>query len=180
MPRGYYCPSKIIDVISNAKRGKLTKRKVYDFIYNFDENGKLIFVRRSNAKACEFIKWIDNFEIGITFRRRNRIEAISICEFYEDGKIKQYSYYYRDSIYDKNMKLEREIYEYDNNSTGVRLLRFIPKDLNPLGEEIFSEQKYLFSKINEKEYQYVCEQLYLRILSAPSISYHIHGMYPFE
>ena len=97
------------DIISNNKRGKLVKRGKYDYIYNFDENGQLIFVRRSNAKACEYIKRQGNIEIGLTFRRRNKIEAVTLCEFYDDGKIKRYVYYYCES--NDFAQLEEEFYK---------------------------------------------------------------------
>lgn len=180
VPRGYYCPSKIIDVISNAKRGKLTKRGQYDFIYNFDENGQLIFVRRSKLKACEFIKRVDNFEIGITFRRKNKIEAISECEFYCDGRIKQYSYYCRDFVEEKAVKLEREFYQYGDNAVEVIVTRFTPKDLNYFNKVIFSKEKYLFSKINENEFQYALEQIFPIISHVPNVTYQVKDVYPFE
>lgn len=180
VPRGYYCPSKIIDFISNAKRGKLIKRGQYDFIYNFDENGKLIFVRRSKLKACEFIKHIDNCEIGIGFRRKNKIEAISECEFYDDGRIKQYSYYCRDSVEEKALKLEREFYKYGDNTVEVTITRFIPKELNYFNNKvIFNQEKYLFTKINENEFQYITEQIYPAIEPTVKVEYIIKDIYPF-
>ncbi len=184
VPRGYYCPSKIIDVISNLKRGKLTKRGQYDFIYNFDKNGQLIFVRRSNLKACEFIKRVGNYEIGITFRRRNKIEAISECEFYDDGRIKQYLYYYRDSVESKNVMLEKEFYQYDGNKTEVTRVQFIPEDMNCFSNKaIYSEEKYIFSKIDENKFQYVSKKIHPKTITTAittaNIPHQVNGAYPF-
>ena len=184
VPRGFYCPSKIIDIISNLKRGKLTKRGKYDFIYNFDENGQLIFIRRSNLKACEFIKYDKNYEFGITFRRRNKIEAITECEFYDNGRIKQFLYYHRDSVESKNVILEKEFYQYDGDKTEVTRVQFIPKDLNSLNNKsIYSEEKYIFSKIDENKFQYVSKQIYPKIIttgiSVENIVRQVNGAYPF-
>lgn len=192
VPRGYYCQSKIIDIITNIKRGKLTKGKTYDFVYGFNENDQLICVRRNNKKECEFIKREENFEIGITFRRRNKISAITFCEFYNDGKIKRYSYYSRDSVEDKNLMLTDEFYSYNDNCVDVTRIQLKQTDFKFCNNEkflndvifspdknIFAKEKYLFSEIDENNFQYVFKQLYPAILTEDRICC-IKGRYPFK
>lgn len=176
VPRGFYCPSKIIDIISNNKRGKLVKRGKYDYIYNFDENGQLIFVRRSNAKACEYIKHQGNIEIGLTFRRRNKIEAVTLCEFYDDGKIKRYVYYYCES--NGFAQLEEEFYNYNGDFTEVISARFVPVGTNfYIKDTIFSKARYLFYKTQNNKFQYDGQDFYP--ILRDKITYYPKGEYPF-
>lgn len=123
IPRGYYCPSPIIDiVIGNASRGKLlkrpSKRSHIAYRYGFDKQGKLVFVYKEEDKHKEFIVRKGNTELGIGFLEFEGLELdpevtdITYCTYHEDGKIQSYTYgrYYADER--RIIEIQKEDYIY--------------------------------------------------------------------
>ena len=108
MPRGYYCPSTVLDqIITNAKRGKIlkhiTQRSKPTHRFVFDDAGKLIIAETKAPfpETTEYIVYEQNRILGFSFDASNKITALSE-ETYEQGLLKEYYFatvsYYGDSI----------------------------------------------------------------------------------
>jgi len=108
IPRGYYCPSLVDDiVISNVKRGKLLKKlnsnSTYDFVYFFDQADRLIAVQTVGyfngdlrVYSEEFLVYNDNDVIGYTYIKvKDEISYsflyINHCKF-DQHQIKEYTH----------------------------------------------------------------------------------------
>lgn len=173
--RGYYCPSKIIDIISNASRGKIiNNHSRYTFKYGFDENQNLIFVRQS--RTYEFIKREGNFEIGIIFCGNNNIRAISECEYCDNNKLSEYKYFICDT---KNTvtEMHREKYAYTSSSVFVNHSHFINNSKAITNKPSLLEEEYGFLLNNNQLYQYFVKQIYPNLKNLyPNLS-HIDKRY---
>lgn len=118
--RGYYCPSRIEDVvIGNNNRGRLIKRKTaksereLSYEYGFC-NERLIFIRHTYDEGIqerEYILYSGNKQIGYTFDSNMRLRTISECT-YQDNKLMSYL---RIHVFQDNSVSEcvKELYEYE-------------------------------------------------------------------
>jgi hypothetical protein len=102
--RGFYCPSPVQDlIIGGLKRGRLYKKKIpkygeYSYEYGFDQDGKLLRVKRANKFEGEipdiifdeeYLIYIGNVEYGLQFNNEGEIDALSRCT-YDSGKLIKY------------------------------------------------------------------------------------------
>lgn len=90
MPRGYYDPTLILDIIvGNISRGKIIKRKSKnepDFVFGFNIKNELIYVNHINSRF-EYIFNYNGLEIGLHIKNDDfNIVGITICK-HKDGKI---------------------------------------------------------------------------------------------
>lgn len=140
LPRGYYCPSPIFDIVTgNCNRGKLLKRitsrskPTYEYCFNNDN--KLIIVNHLYEKCSEFLKYTDNVVVGITFSRGENVEIISVieCLYDTNGRIVSYTVanssfndchmdqlYKELYLYNQKGLYKAEIFDYlDDNQGGI-------------------------------------------------------------
>lgn len=141
--RGYYCPSKIYDiVVGNVNRGIITKQKPVDrapnFVFGFDSQNKLILVEQPGLS--EIIYYKESFEIGIAISDDMKIQSLSECRFFGE-KIKSYNYYLLDPYEKKVVERNEENYTYFKNQVQVDWSRstVIDKTL------VQQHEKYTFS-----------------------------------
>lgn len=151
--RGYYCPSKIEDiVVGNARRGRITKRKEDidnpDYIYGFDKENRLITVR----KQCEFemIIYTEHSEIGLTFWESDKsIMLISEC-CYCNEKIKSYTLCNYNPYMNSFLEILTENYEYMENKMIVDRFGLYPMGKTHVRFDFTVENGYLKSyTVNE-------------------------------
>ena len=120
LPRGYYCPSPIYDIVTgNCKRGKLLKRMTSrskpTYEYCFDKDDKLIVVNHLFDNCAEILEYHNDVVIGITFSKEENIEITSVIEskYDENGRIISFisaHSSYNDCYMDH---LEKESYTYN-------------------------------------------------------------------
>ncbi|MBE6655219.1 MAG: hypothetical protein E7608_07220 [Ruminococcaceae bacterium] len=113
--RGYYCPSKIEDiVVGNVKRGRLLKRVKGSnptYCYGFDENDRIISAKKICTDEYEFIYYKGNEQIGVNFRR----DAMSIAiSKFENDKIISYELFHYDGYNKTIWEYQKEIYQYSD------------------------------------------------------------------
>ena len=156
--RGYFCPSRIVDIISNVSRGKYSTCKKRDYTYSFDKNGLLIMVKQ--GKITEFIQMEELFELGIAFCGKKDIQSVSKCEYYEDGRIKEYSYFICDSFKNKVIQMTKEKYEYTDQAIIVNYATFMQNKQYIRKSPILIEEQYSFEIINEHFLKYSYYQIY--------------------
>ena len=97
LPRGYYCPSPVIDlIVGNCKRGKILKRLTsksrITHRYIYGEQGLMIVEEfGNNGKCCnrEYLLREEQKITGISFDSAGRINHV-LEERFEDGKIIDY------------------------------------------------------------------------------------------
>lgn len=131
IPRGYYCPSLIRDiVIGNCHRGKLlkrvTKRSKPSYRYGFDKEGRLRTVEyldETYGDTKEFIIYNGSREIGITFTVHDGMPSIdSISEsYYEGNRIQEYAYYEYMISTRSVVNYIKEFYKYEKNKLIVEV-----------------------------------------------------------
>ncbi len=141
--RGYFCPSRIIDVITgNINRGKIKKNiNKPDFTFGFDRNNKLVLVKQENI--YEFIIYQDDNEIGITVLDDFKITAISYCKYATD-RICEYTFCLYDPYKKQIIEINKEIYSYSENKMEVDWFRFF--DINSLQNLV--NEKYVFNLVD--------------------------------
>lgn len=131
LPRGYYCPSPIYDIIAgNCKRGKMLKRITSrsnpTYEYGYDKNDKLICVKCFLSEDCltydfEILEYFDNLVIGVTFSKMftNEIKGLNECRYDSMNRIISFIHAYG-SFNNFNIdNIEKEQYSY--NSTGLAI-----------------------------------------------------------
>ena len=148
LPRGYYSPSLIEDIIiSNASRGRLykTKRPVNpSFTYGFDADGRLILVKQENR--TETITYHSNTTLGIT-ATKDHIETVTECEYDNHGRLIRLRFYIADT------ELTMEDYQYLDNAMIVQ------RDIyTEGGVMILSQNHYRFNVQNGRLTNYIIEQ----------------------
>ena len=182
--RGYYCPSKIIDiVVGNGNRGIVSNNysqiKSPEYIYTFDKSNKYIAVNFAQLKSSEFIYGFDtnnklitvtrsfnkefiihkyNKEIGITIDNEfNDIQQICECQ-YVGGKIKSYvlGMYSQYDINKPNKKvIELTIENYEYlDNQLIVWLTIYHNYITP----ILSKDKYIFTVQNGYLKSYTTEE----------------------
>lgn len=118
--RGFYCPSKIIDLVTgNVKRGKISQRaslggKSY-FLYNFNQEGLLVLIEnysRGEKLYTEYLFYDGNYVYGITLGNEGDIKQISE-EKYENKKIIHYKIAH--FLQGKGLEISCEKYNYDKD-----------------------------------------------------------------
>ena len=101
LPRGFYCPSPIWDVVvGNKKRGRLlireSQRSNVSHRYVFSKDSALLRVEMlysGQVFATEYIKQYGEITYGFTIDTSGRIYAVS-KELYHDGTLEQYTVVY--------------------------------------------------------------------------------------
>ena len=157
LPRGYYCPSLILDIISgNVSRGKIQKKKpkerVSDFTFCFDCENKLILVKRIDS--FEYVIHQNQFEIGICFSNDMKIETISYCQF-DDQKILSYVWCLYNPYEKKIVELIEEKYKYLEKEVCVDWFRLIPiknRKVQQHNQYVFSIENGYFSSYTVQEF----------------------------
>ncbi|MDQ8739434.1 hypothetical protein [Paenibacillus sp. LHD-38] len=106
--RGFYCPSPVLDlVVGGMKRGRLFKKKIpklgeYSYEYGFDQDEKMLRVKRANEFEGEipenifdeeYLIYVGNVEYGLQFNYLGGLDAVSRCT-YENGKLMKYEQCY--------------------------------------------------------------------------------------
>lgn len=106
--RGFYCPSPVLDlVVGGMKRGRLYKKKVpkmgkYSYEYGFDQDGKLLRVKRANKFEVEtpdnifdeeYLIYVGDKEYGLQFNYLGGLDAVSRCT-YSGGRLMKYEQCY--------------------------------------------------------------------------------------
>ena len=153
--RGYYCPSKIIDIVTNVKRGRTMRKQpsALAYIYGFDSSGRLITVETSHSR--EFMIYKHGKELGITFNNRfGDISTISESVYDEAGRIKLYSLYVCNGMQHSVVDFTREIYTYSTDQLLVDSYRFS----NSKREPILGHTRYVFQVQNDILLSYTCEE----------------------
>ncbi len=101
MPRGYYCPSLIRDiVISNVNRGRLLDKKprrvkcYYEYV--FDKDHKLLacmtYTRDFGLYQTEYIVVEDEVEYGLSYHFQGELETIHKAVFHQGQIVKWMAY----------------------------------------------------------------------------------------
>lgn len=155
MHRGYYCPSKIFDVVTNAKRGRIVKMRpaAPEYVYGFDASDRLLIIETPYDR--EFIIRDGANELGITLNNRlNFIESITESAYDETGKIKTYSLYAYNGLKQSVIDFTREIYTYDAGQLVVDSYSF----LNSKAKPILEHYRYCFSVKGGFLESYTCEK----------------------
>lgn len=148
MPRGYYCPSPIFEYVSNARRGRLLKKKPdsgkYSYEYGFDNDGMLIRIKSKSAPEWEgryyeeyFLYMNEGIVYSFEFGIDGDLVQVSKC-IYENGNIKKYQrslYFGFQEIND----LFSEEYKYEHDKLSEFNMYF---NFN-LELGIFEETRYL-------------------------------------
>ncbi len=120
LPRGYYCPSPIYDIVTgNCKRGNLLKRVTSrskpTYEYCFDKDDKLIVVNHLFDNRAEILEYHNDVVIGITFSKEENTEITSVieCKYDDHGRI--ISFISANSSYNNCCmdQLEKESYMYN-------------------------------------------------------------------
>lgn len=139
--RGYYSPSRLMDTISaNCNRGKLLKRKTSkkpDFIYGFDENDRLVFVKQTFMQ--EVIMYEDKMEIGIAYDKYREIETIS-KSYYDEGKVQSYVYALCNPYREEITEINTEKYSYLDDKIIVDRYHYYEN-----GIEVRRHKRYIFA-----------------------------------
>lgn len=113
VPRGYYCPSPIFDiVVGNCKRGKLLKRLTSGskptFAYCFDKYGQLIIVNDLSLNTTELLFYKENTVTGIELSSDLQgFISISECKYDDKGNILKYN-----RLNNQTDEFKTEIYTY--------------------------------------------------------------------
>lgn len=98
IPRGYFCPSPIMDIIiGGLKRGKVINKpndkKKTTYEYGFDNDNRLLLINYSFSDCYEIIIYEENIEYGIKFQKSDkRIQSITQCIYNDDNKIVEFEY----------------------------------------------------------------------------------------
>lgn len=146
MPRGYYCPSPIFEYVSNAKRGRLLKKKPdsgkYSYEYGFNEKGQLIRIKSvtewENRYNEEYLIYVsDGITYSLEFGVDGDLEQVSKC-IYQNGNITKYQRSRYHDFEDVN-DLFSEEYQYEND----KLSEFNMYFNFDLEIAIFQEARYL-------------------------------------
>ncbi len=78
---------------SGNRKGRLLKQsKAPDYIYGFDQEGRLLFCKSKMGKTIEYIIWEGNRELGVSYLPNGRVKAISEVSYASDGKLESYVY----------------------------------------------------------------------------------------
>lgn len=148
--RGFYCPSKIMDVvIGNCNRGKLLKtlRSTNPtFIYGFDELNRIITVKGPWGKECIFYDGKES--TSVCFEDDNSIFMVSKCVYDDENRIVEYSKIL--CTHNKNHKITeyaQEKYRYEEKFLVVNF-KMIFFDLDVDEPRITQEMQYTF-EIND-------------------------------
>ncbi len=125
-PRGYYCPSPILDIIigNTGGRGRLLKRTTSrskpTFEYCFDNSDKMILINYLYSNCAEILEYKEDSAIGVSFSNsENKLTQIMECKYDENSRIVSLMIA-RSSFNDCNInEIEKEIYTYDENGLEV-------------------------------------------------------------
>lgn len=153
--RGYYCPSKIIDVVTNAKRGRVAKKQpaLPEHVYGFDALDRLLVIETPNSR--EYIIRNGANELGITLNGKlDFIESIAESTYDETGRVKTYSLYVYNGLAQSVIDFTREIYTYDTDRLMVDYYSFLNSKDNP----ILEHYRYCFSVKSGFIESYTCEK----------------------
>ena len=148
LPRGYYSPSLIEDiVISNVSRGRLckTKRPAHpSFTYGLDADGRLILIKQENR--TEAVTYHGNSALGIT-TTDDHIETVSECVYDHHNRLIRLRSLIAQS------ELTTEDYQYYDNGIVVQ------RDVYTEGSiTILSQNRYRFHVKNGQLTEYTIEQ----------------------
>lgn len=99
LPRGYYCPSPVIDlIVGNCKRGKILKRVTLrsriTHRYIYGKQGLMIVEKFGNDRKCferEYLLHEAQKTIGISVNEAGNIRRV-VEELYKDGKSIEFFY----------------------------------------------------------------------------------------
>lgn len=153
LPRGYFCPSLIFDIIiSNCKRGKLSKKIIPNnksaYIYGFDIEGKLVFCKkhfyeRNIPSLYELIYYEENTTKSFIFQKNPKviIKGSINCNYDDSGKIQSYIYSYNSFDDNKTSEIYREDYFYQEEQMLVNTYEFYKN--NTIAKNLFIN-KYSF------------------------------------
>ncbi len=149
--RGFYCPSKIVDVMCDTSRGSLADHKDHKqtkFHYGFDQFGNLIFVKQ--GAELEYILRHNGVELGLSIRG-GQIQRVSECEWNRGGRLKKYSLFEQ---FDQFSTHTIEHYTYTPDRMQVEIENY----LNRKEQSLFSKEKYVFVVEDGKLKKYWSEQ----------------------
>ncbi len=136
LPRGYYCPSPIRDlIIGNCNRGKILKSvsggTSISYQYFFNAAHQLSAVKKfpddteQDLYEYEIIRYVDNTSVGLGFTNYG-LNSLSEC-IYRGNQIQSYC----NGLYEfpscRIQELEKECYQYENNRLiSADMYVFIP------------------------------------------------------
>ena len=94
MHRGVYCPSPVLDIYTNVKRGRLLSdiksKAKRSFKYGFDIHNRMRVVYRVEKHgSTEIILYEKDKELGLTFASDGLLIEFSVCTF-RDERITEY------------------------------------------------------------------------------------------
>lgn len=127
LPRGYYNPSPIVDIVvgNTGGKGKLLKRITSKskpaYEYCFDKDDKLILVNYLHSNCAELLEYTGDTVTGITFSNNENYEITQIieCKYDKSGRIIS-TLIARSSFNDCNInEIEKETYAYDENGLNI-------------------------------------------------------------
>lgn len=110
---------------SGHKKGRLLKQsKSPDYIYGFDKDGKLLFCKSKADRTTEYVIPEENRELGVTFSRNEKMQAISEVSYDSSGQLLVYRY--ASFWYGKRklkVSLLCESYEYQDREVYIDWIR---------------------------------------------------------
>jgi hypothetical protein len=121
---GYYCPSLILDVVGNVKRGKLVKnpKKSYKYKYFFNQIGQLIatefYTNYNTLYVVQVYDYFDNDTIYATcIDDRNVITNISRIK-HSNGNLVEYDL--GSIVNSEILSIKSEYNQFDNKSRLIK------------------------------------------------------------
>lgn len=173
LPRGLYCPSLVMDIITGGtSRGKRISRPGKNgYRYGFDKDGRLITARKfeqGRQDEAELILCENGIETGFVTDAFGQISAVSECR-HDQGRLLSYTHLL--CLSDSFAELHQELYSYEENCLHVRWKRFFTTK----NQQNLDEEEYIFALENGWLKDYYC-----RPLGNPSSgkSPDMHGPYP--
>ena len=155
LPRGYYCPSPVLDlIVGNCKRGKilkrLTSRSRVSHRYIYGDQGLMIieYIGDKGITDCcnrEYLLREELKTIGVSFDRAGRINQVSE-ELFEDGRITDY-FRARFNGLDGNYRLyhsDHEQYSYDERGLCQCNFKYASHGYWP----VINRETYIFNRAN--------------------------------
>lgn len=172
--RGYFLPSLILDiVVGGSNRGKLYKRHSNNpaFTFYFDIDNRLVAVR---SYDMEFITYHGNTSIGVTYNETlGTLEAISECEYNEQGQIVKYVLA-RCDYKGKIDEYYKEIYTYTPDKMIVVSSDFNEDTIFKKGEITVNIHQYTFTVKDGYLTEYVTDMFCCEDLSNLPIDERTH------
>lgn len=167
MPRGYYCPSLICDIVAgNVRRGRICHTvptgTVPSAYYGFDGQNRLITIDRPFEKTCLIRDAA--IERGFTLDGVGEIQSVSECVYSAAGQIQKYSEFLFLDPEQTVTEFSIEEYTYLEDVLTVDRYHFFhfdhlgPTDPNISQKPIIEHTRYIFKIADDRLRSYTVEK----------------------